>query len=86
MACTDADGMFTMIEVGYAGRNSDVGIFRVSAMKRLIEADALNIPAPARLPLDENNSFSFYFVGDEAFPLEKYLMRPFPGRTATNTS
>lgn len=87
MACADADGLFTMIEVGYAGRNSDAGIFRVSHMKRLIESDALNIPAPARLPLDENNySFPFYFVGDEAFPLEKYLMRPFPGRNATNTS
>lgn len=87
MACADADGLFTMIEVGYAGRNSDAGIFRVSSMKRLIEEDALNIPAPVPLQMDENNySFPFYFVGDEAFPLEKYLMRPFPGRTATNTS
>lgn len=87
MACADADGLFTMIEVGYAGRNSDAGIFRVSSMKRLIEEDALNIPAPGPLPMDENNfSFPFYFVGDEAFPLEKYSMRPFLGRTATNTS
>ncbi|KAL0879269.1 hypothetical protein ABMA27_003049 [Loxostege sticticalis] len=87
MACADADSLFTMIEVGCAGRNSDAGIFRVSSMKRLIEEDALNIPAPGPLPMDENNfSFPFYFVGDEAFPLEKYSMRPFLGRTATNTS
>lgn len=34
MACSDADGLFTMIETGFAGRNSDGGIFRASALKR----------------------------------------------------
>jgi len=33
LACCDADGLFTMIETGYAGRNSDGGIFRASVMK-----------------------------------------------------
>lgn len=30
LACSDADGFFTTIETGYAGRNSDGGIFRSS--------------------------------------------------------
>ena len=67
MACCDADGLFTMIETGYAGRNSDGGIFRASAMKHWITP----------LKYDENGSpFPYYFVADEAFPLSRYLMRP----------
>lgn len=33
LGCCDADGLFTMVETGCAGRNSDGGIFRASAMK-----------------------------------------------------
>jgi len=46
MACCDADGLFTMIEVGYAGRNSDGGIFRASAMKHWITHAGFDIPPP----------------------------------------
>jgi hypothetical protein len=33
MACSDANGLFTFIETGYAGRNSDGGIFKASVIK-----------------------------------------------------
>lgn len=79
MACSDADGLFTLIECGYAGRNSDGGIFHASAIKQWLENTA-NIPAPSRLPNDEQE-YPYYFVGDEAFPLLRYLMRPYPKRT-----
>lgn len=85
MACCDADGTFTMIEAGYAGRNSDGGIFRASAMKHWIQNDRLGIPAPSPLKYDPNVSpFPYYFVGDEAFPLTRYLMRPYPSRILDN--
>lgn len=83
MACCDADGLFTLIECGYAGRNSDGGIFRASAIKQWLE-NAANIPRPSRLPNDDKE-FPYYFVGDEAFPLLRYLMRPYPKRTLNNT-
>lgn len=42
--------------------------------------------SPSRLPDDENEcDFPYYFVGDEAFPLARYLMRPFHRRTLDNT-
>ncbi|KAF0704930.1 protein ANTAGONIST OF LIKE HETEROCHROMATIN PROTEIN 1-like [Aphis craccivora] len=85
MACSDADGNFIMIETGFAGRNSDSGIFRASRMGRWLERDGLNLPNPRPLPNDPNEiNFPFYFVADEAFPLKKNLMRPNPRRTLTN--
>lgn len=86
MACSDADGIFTIIEIGYAGRNSDGGIFRASAIKHWITNEMSNLPPPSRLPDDENEcNFPYYFVGDEAFPLSRYLMRPYPQKTLDNT-
>lgn len=70
MAYSDADGLFTTIETGYAGRNSDGGIFRFSVIKQWITNGKLNLPLHLRLPGDENEyDFPYYFVGDEAFPL-----------------
>jgi hypothetical protein len=67
-----------MIETGYAGRNSDGGIFRASAMKHWITHARLDILSLSPLKYDENGSpFPYYFVADEAFPLSRYLMRPY---------
>lgn len=49
LGCCDADGLFTMIETGYAGRNSDGGIFRASAMKYWLTRKELDIPLPSKL-------------------------------------
>lgn len=84
MACSDADGLFVFIETGFAGRNSDGGILQASSIKRFIE-NGLNLPPPSKLPNDEQeNLFPYFFVGDEAFPLTRYLMRPYPHRSLNN--
>lgn len=86
LACCDADGLYTLIETGFAGRNSDGGIFAASAIKHYITQGALDIPPPSKLTYDENDcSFPYYFVGDEAFALSKYLMRPYSKRALDNT-
>lgn len=89
MACSDADGIFTTIETGFAGRNSDGGIFRESRLGRWLERlekEGLNLPEDAVLPHDESGqAFPHYFVGDEAFPLKRYMMRPFPQRVLNNS-
>lgn len=38
----------------------------------------LVIPQPSALP-GSTQKIPYHFVGDEAFPLTLYLMRPFPG-------
>lgn len=58
LGCCDADGMFTMIETGYAGRNSDGGIFRASIIKRMLCNSQLDIPPPFKLPLDDYDNRS----------------------------
>ena len=58
------------VDIGAPGRHSDGGIFNQCSLKKQIENKELNIP-------DE-----FVIIGDSAFPLKSYLMRPYPRKTA----
>ena len=85
MACADADGLFTFISVGDYGRNSDGRVIKSCGFFQALIEDQLNIPPSAVLPNDESNAtFPMFFLGDEAFPLHKNIMRPYPRRTLTN--
>lgn len=79
MKCTDADGIFTTINVGEAGRFSDAAVFRASNFGKLLDTDKLHIPKPTPMP-NGAFDFPFYMVEDEAFPLKINLMRPYPKR------
>ncbi|XP_072384742.1 uncharacterized protein [Diabrotica undecimpunctata] len=76
-----------MIETGYAGRNNDGGIFTVSKMKNMLMNSQLDIPPNCKLPLDDDDDclFPYYLVGDEAFPLSRYLLKPYSKRILDNT-
>lgn len=82
LALVDASYKFVAVEVGSYGRNSDGGIFACSNLGKRLENGTLNIPTGKNLP----NSMTFapyVIVGDEAFPLKTYLMRPYPGQQST---
>lgn len=64
-AVADSNYCFTYFDVGEAGRASDGGIFASSTLKKAIETRTLGLPEDAVL------------VGDDAFPLTPYLMKPF---------
>lgn len=74
---------FTYVDVGAQGRASDGGVFASCTLQPALEANCLNIPPP-RPPPGSNMAMPFVVVGDEAFPLKKYLMRPYPRRALTN--
>lgn len=79
MGCSDADGLLTTIETGFAGRNSDGGVFRASSLVQCLETEQLDLPEDKVLPHDKcEQKFPYSFVGDEAFPLKKFWMRPYP--------
>lgn len=59
---------FTFIDVGSYGSISDGGIFAKSSLRIAIEENQLNLPN------------GYVILGDEAFPLTPYLMKPYPRR------
>lgn len=83
MAVVDAKYRFLMVDVGAYGKDSDAGVFSNSAMYTNIEKGGLILPNDSQLPNFQKTA-PFVFVGDEAFPLRTYLMRPFPARRLQN--
>lgn len=77
MAVADANYRFLMIDVGAYGKDSDGSVMSNSNFYKRIESGSLKLPNETKLP-NSNNSAPFVFIGDEAFPLRNYLMRPFP--------
>ncbi|XP_060871247.1 uncharacterized protein LOC132945492 [Metopolophium dirhodum] len=77
---------FTLSQTIYveeAGRFSDGVVLRASNLWKLLDTDKLHIPKPTPMPNDAFD-FSFYMVGDEAFPLKIKHMRPYPKRVLDN--
>ena len=81
MAICDARYIFTLVDIGSYGSNNDSGVFRNSAMGKAFFNDEMNLPFSDYL--DNAHQFGrvpYYMVGDEAFPLQPWLLRPFPGQ------
>ncbi|XP_050669933.1 uncharacterized protein LOC126968827 [Leptidea sinapis] len=73
LALVDSNYCFTFIEVGSQGRVNDNSIFNNSILKRKLESETLNFPTWGVI------------LGDEAFPLKKYLMKPYSRRLPLTT-
>ncbi|CAH1967708.1 unnamed protein product [Acanthoscelides obtectus] len=77
MAIVGPDYKFICVDIGGFGKNSDGGIFETSNMGKRFEQNLTSVPAPRFLP-GQNEICSYVLIGDEAFALKPYLMRPFP--------
>jgi hypothetical protein len=73
LALVDANYKFTIIDVGGYGKSSDGGLFARLTLGKSLEANMLNIPNSKPPPKSEE-PLPFVTVGDEAFPLKKYLL------------
>lgn len=82
-AVSDANCRFIFIEVGAYGKQSDGGTFRNSQLYRLMEKKKLNIPDETLLP-QSGIEAPFVFIGDEAYPLLKNLMKPYARNNLTD--
>ena len=77
----DSDYKFIFVDVGCQGRISDGGVFRNTELYNRLVSDELNLPDPMELlnPVwnftGESMSRPSVIVGDEAFPLNKHLMK-----------
>lgn len=81
MAIRDSNYCFTIIDVGSHGKESDCNIFKQCSFGKKCYAGKINFPQDKCLPEDNDVPQPFLLVGDEAFALNKHLLRPFPGRT-----
>lgn len=85
LALVDASLKFRYISVGSAGKEGDAGIFADSDLGKRLENNRLHLPAPEVLGETNNGeAVPHVIVGDEAFPLKPYLMRPFPAAKLTD--
>ncbi|KAK2703648.1 uncharacterized protein LOC136041670 [Artemia franciscana] len=84
MAVADAHYKFIYVDVGAKGKENDSSIFARSGFGAALRNATLPIPDPSSL-LNSENLFQFIFVGDEAFPLQKNLMRPYPRYSSLTT-
>lgn len=76
LALVDANYKFIAVDVGSYGRNSDGGIFANSTLGISLANNKLNVPGDK--PLTQNGEpLPHVIVGDEAFPLKPYLLRPY---------
>ena len=64
-------------DVGSNGRINDSGVWNRSDLRRKIEDDDLSIPYPTPLPYGCIRT-PYVFVGDDAFALKSYMMKPYP--------
>lgn len=72
-----------MVDIGAPGRCSDGGVLRNSNWGKQILNGTINFPDA--VPIDiTHGPMPFCLVADEAFPLMKNLMRPYPGKSKGN--
>ena len=81
----DANYRFLYFDVGSNGRAGDAGVFRDSSLHEGLEKKSLGIPDPTPLR-ERHDPVPYFLVGDDAFGLKPYLMKPFPFRKTTATS
>lgn len=77
-AVVDAHYNFMYVDVGGQGRISDGGIFKNCSLYKKLEKNELRFPQDE--PLNgRQREIPYFFIGDEAFALTDYLMKPFSG-------
>ena len=85
LAVVDSEYKFVYADVGAEGRASDSRIWKDSAFFRdcTDPTNPLNIPLPGNI-VGMAGEMDYFFVGDDAFALDRRLMKPFPSRNLTS--
>lgn len=81
-AIADANYRFIAIEVGAYGKQNDGGTFADSNVYQRLEANNLGIPQNENIP-STDISAPFVLLGDDAYPLKRYLLKPYSRQRLT---
>lgn len=80
LAVVTYDYKFLWVDVSGKGSSSDAHIYNQSALKEALEKnDLVGFPHPDPLPGDTED-VPYFLVGDDAFALRTYMMKPFSNR------
>ena len=82
LALVDANYKFIWVSVGANGSASDAQLFNNSELKTMLDENNLGLPPPAPLPADDKNT-PYFLIGDDAFPLRSWMMKPYSRRNLT---
>ena len=78
MAVCDALYCFILVDIGdVVGRHSDGGVLSNSGFRQALKNGTIALPQECALA---GTVLPYVIVGDEAFPLLKNLLRPYPGK------
>ncbi|KDR12849.1 hypothetical protein L798_13154 [Zootermopsis nevadensis] len=82
LAIVDANYKFIAVDVGAYGKG-DSAILKKSTMGQKIIGNNFNFSGPECLP-GTNTKLNHFLLGDEAFGLDTYLMKPYTKKVAKN--
>ena len=68
-------------DVGSNGRGNDSGIWNKTSSPQGIQDGSFKLPKDKKLPNGEITPY--VFLGDDAFALKKFMMKPFPQQVLT---
>ena len=84
MAVADANYKFLYVDIGANGICSDGGVFRETGLCKAVEGGRAGVPPPTPLPND-TQPIPYAFVGDDAFGLRTWMLKPYPQRGLSNS-
>lgn len=76
LTLVDANYKFLWADVGGLSSMSDCQIFNESELKQCLDEGSIYFPDPEPLPNDDIGT-PYFFLGDDAFGLRTYLMKPY---------
>ncbi|XP_066968283.1 uncharacterized protein [Macrobrachium rosenbergii] len=81
----DAEYKFLYVDVGAIGSESDGGVFAKTQLGKMLDRHEAKLPAPERSPneTEDKPPVDYFFTGEDAFALKKYMMKPHPARWLT---
>ena len=82
LALVDSEYRFRWVDLGENGSCSDCTVFNHSDLKLCIEDQYIDFPADDPLPGDTED-MPYFILGDDAFALRTWLMKPVPGKLLT---
>ena len=83
LGLVDGDYKFIWANVHAPGSESDCGVFNNSSLEPSLREGTLGLPLPSPLPGD-NRDTPYYMVGDDAFPLRAWMVKPYPHKYLTH--